>query len=699
MNFKLNEEQRELLSLIPESMKKLKLNNSTKLILADIILWYGTEHAKNNGFMYRTNKDFMKDTGLRSEHTVIIAVNKLQSLGLINREIGKRKAASIYTLNEVEMKKYNFIIKATINCSEIDCNNLDQCDNLDCNKSKIDCNKSKIDCNNLDCNNSDYYSDKLNYNSDNCSETIKRLVLKINELENRVRQLECIIAVQNNSNNSIDCNNSEKNYCSTDIDKDIEKDIEIYNTLNIEDYIPYTLKEKENIDNILYSNTIKEKPQEIEIMKSTDNHNTPDTTSIEEIIKKETEVSITDTPHTTSTEDNKKDIEGTDNHNNTIPMSEDQKKNIEGSDTDTPDTTSTEKEEIKKIEVSSTATSEETTPHTIPTEKKRKKIQITVSTYMKKDDKQIYEVCMFADTRQRTFYTLASMLNYKAEKMKPLVCKYNGLDNLIQHYKEVGLPFQYTTKEYKRVLGKLKYGDCILKCVSNGYITTINSNELKKGYKEVSTSYYGYAIVSDEEDTENPYTIPTEKEEIKNIEGSDTDNNPTDVKNTEKTENTEENTPKTTSTDVSNDEKSTETAFKGSLNHFLLQCGTTTSKSEENALEGDSDEEYEVDPLTEVLGIPNVLPYLDPTPKKKKKKDDIGITEDYNRLMEELEWLFSLIDSNKPKFFECYQSISSEIYYSNANDSEKEYMDEAMSDMYKYAKGNTIQEIKEKKIQ
>ena len=530
--------------------------------------------------------------------------------------------------------------------------------------------------------------------------------MKINELENRVRQLECIITVQNNSNNSdkndhcnnLDCNNSKKNYCSTDIDKEIEKDIEIYNTLNIEDYIPYTLKEKENKDNILYSNTIKEKPQDMEIMKSTDNHNTPDTTSIEEINKKETEVSITDTPHTTSTEDNKKDIEGTDTPH-IIPMSEDQKKNIEGSDTDTPDTTSTEKEEIKKIEVSSTATSEETTPHTIPTEKKKKKIQITVSTYMKRDDKQIYEVCMFADTRQRTFYTLASMLNYKAEKMKPLVCKYKGLDNLIQHYKEVGLPYQYTTKEYKRVLGVLKYGDCILKCVSNGYITTINSNELKKGYKEVSTSYYGYAIVSDEEDTENPHTIPTEKEEIKKIEGSDTDNNLTDVKDTEKTENTEENTPETTSTDVSDDEKSMETPFKGSLSHFLLQCGTTTSTSGENALEGDSDKEYEVDPLTEVLGIPNILPYLDPTPKKKKKKDDIGITEDYNRIMEELEWLFSLIDTNKPKFFECYQSISSEIYYSNANDSEKEYMDEAMSDMYKYAKGNTIQEIKEKKIQ
>lgn len=128
MNIKLNDDQRELLSLIPESMKKLKLNNSAKLILADIILWYGTEYAKNNGFMYRTNKDLMNDTGLKSEHTVIVAVNKLQSLGLINREIGKRKAASIYTLNEVEMKKYNFIIKATINCSKIDCNNLDQCD-------------------------------------------------------------------------------------------------------------------------------------------------------------------------------------------------------------------------------------------------------------------------------------------------------------------------------------------------------------------------------------------------------------------------------------------------------------------------------------------------------------------------------------------------------------------------------------------
>ena len=115
---KFTDEQKELLAILPKTLKNSKeLTDSSKLVLSNIIFLYGIEEAQNNGFVYRTNTKMMEETGIKSEHTLIVAIRHLELLGIIETKRGKRKEASTYKL----LKNCSETLKNCSNkCSEIE---------------------------------------------------------------------------------------------------------------------------------------------------------------------------------------------------------------------------------------------------------------------------------------------------------------------------------------------------------------------------------------------------------------------------------------------------------------------------------------------------------------------------------------------------------------------------------------------------
>ena len=115
---KFTDEQKELLAILPKTLKNSKeLTDSSKLVLSNIIFLYGIEEAQKNGFVYRTNTKMMEETGIKSEHTLIVAIRHLELLGIIETKRGKRKEASTYKL----LKNCSETLKnCSKNCSEIE---------------------------------------------------------------------------------------------------------------------------------------------------------------------------------------------------------------------------------------------------------------------------------------------------------------------------------------------------------------------------------------------------------------------------------------------------------------------------------------------------------------------------------------------------------------------------------------------------
>lgn len=101
---KLTDEQKELLELLPDGLPPM--SNATKLVLANIILWYGTDYGKEHDCVFRANEDMAQDTGL-SKQTVIASVRNLEMLGLIERKKGQRGQASVYYLTDEIKQKIN----------------------------------------------------------------------------------------------------------------------------------------------------------------------------------------------------------------------------------------------------------------------------------------------------------------------------------------------------------------------------------------------------------------------------------------------------------------------------------------------------------------------------------------------------------------------------------------------------------------
>ena len=214
---KFTDEQKEVLALLPHDVKESnELTDAAKLILANLMLLNGTDFAKNEGYLFRTNQALKEDTGIKSEKTIIAAVNKLIELGFIERKAGQRKSASEYRLNTVKIQEYT----VKIHCK---------------NTVKNYSNKLQYKEENTVIN----YSNKLQYNND-------EMLLIINELQNTVKKLQYKITVIEDEllqykNYSIKNYSENKNY-STDID--IDKEIESETNDNNDNTEEYNIKDQ-----------------------------------------------------------------------------------------------------------------------------------------------------------------------------------------------------------------------------------------------------------------------------------------------------------------------------------------------------------------------------------------------------------------------------------------------------------------------
>ena len=254
------DEQKEVLELLPTNVKETnELTDAAKLILANLMYLNGTDFAKNEGYLFRTNQALMQDTGIKSEKTIIAAVNKLIEFGFIERKAGQRKSASEYRLNTVKMNEYTV---------KIHCKNEKYSNKLQDKK----------------------YSNKLQYKEKNTvinySNDNNETTLIINELQDTIKKLQYKITVINDEllqykNYSIKNYSENKNY-STDIDIDKETDtISKDNLLDNDNTEGRNSKEKNNIkekstkDNleILKENSTVEIPNDEDIQRENESLN------------------------------------------------------------------------------------------------------------------------------------------------------------------------------------------------------------------------------------------------------------------------------------------------------------------------------------------------------------------------------------------------------------------------------------------
>ena len=105
---KFSNEQQELVALLPQGLPKM--TDGAKLVLANIIMLYGTEFAKNNGYVYRSSDDMLRDTEISSKTTLARANRQLTQLGLMTVKSGsyESRTANEYRLSEEMQQKINF---------------------------------------------------------------------------------------------------------------------------------------------------------------------------------------------------------------------------------------------------------------------------------------------------------------------------------------------------------------------------------------------------------------------------------------------------------------------------------------------------------------------------------------------------------------------------------------------------------------
>ena len=188
------------MSVLPSSLRNGKqLAKKQKLVLAQLMIYDGLDQSKDYGYFYRSNKDLCNDVGI-SEPTLIVTLGKLEDMGFIERERGKRGVGA---------SEYRVF-------------------------------KEKID-------------DYLNTKNKNFSNQSQREML---EMSDRIRDLENLVSSLKDRISKIE----EKNF-STEAES--EEETETEQELELEYYKNYNNKElidnnKNNINNILKEN-IKER--------------------------------------------------------------------------------------------------------------------------------------------------------------------------------------------------------------------------------------------------------------------------------------------------------------------------------------------------------------------------------------------------------------------------------------------------------
>ena len=215
----------ELLEVLPSLVRNGKeLTKKQKMVLGQLIMYDSLDQSKNNGYFYRSNKDFCNDLGIET-HTLLSALRKLEDMGFIERKKGIRGiGASEYILHKDRLNE---------------------------------------GCKNVEANYTHYYTTLIEEMSD-----------RIRVLEERVQFLMDRITP-----------NAEKNYTSdTEADTELELEAELeleYKNLNNKELIDNNknnnIKINNNINNKNTSNNIlKEKINKEPIQSKTEKVETKD---------------------------------------------------------------------------------------------------------------------------------------------------------------------------------------------------------------------------------------------------------------------------------------------------------------------------------------------------------------------------------------------------------------------------------------
>ena len=114
----------ELLDVLPIGFKESRnFSPKQKIVMGQLRMLNGLDESKRNGYCYRSNEDLCNDCDIKSEHTLIAAVRKLEVTGLISRKKGSRAdGASEYIVFEDKLDKYhdNITANCSVNCSDIE---------------------------------------------------------------------------------------------------------------------------------------------------------------------------------------------------------------------------------------------------------------------------------------------------------------------------------------------------------------------------------------------------------------------------------------------------------------------------------------------------------------------------------------------------------------------------------------------------
>ena len=108
-NIIFSQEQKELIALLPDGLPKM--TDGAKLVLSNIIYWYGTDFAKENGYVFRSDSDMVKDTGI-GRNTVGKKIRELETKGFFDKikrgVFGDRTNGTEFYLTEEMKEKIHF---------------------------------------------------------------------------------------------------------------------------------------------------------------------------------------------------------------------------------------------------------------------------------------------------------------------------------------------------------------------------------------------------------------------------------------------------------------------------------------------------------------------------------------------------------------------------------------------------------------
>lgn len=249
----------EFFEYLPNFVKDTKdLTLGSKNVLAALMFLNNNEYSKENGFFYRSNRDLCKDAEV-CEHTLIKSLSQLEVMGFIERKVGKRgSGASEYKINndflnglKVDFNKFfgNAVNEERIKVEGFTAKCSKECSN----KSAVIENKK---CSNQNTDKQRGFEESAVISAvKKCSTDIDKEIDKdiIYNLNNNIIELnknlkEIINIIKNNNKNKLINESVLKNNFTNEIEKIEGEALQAVEVEDTEEIINLTSIEKENLE-------------------------------------------------------------------------------------------------------------------------------------------------------------------------------------------------------------------------------------------------------------------------------------------------------------------------------------------------------------------------------------------------------------------------------------------------------------------